>query len=392
MLTNNLVRIDQNGFYCADFEEFLKYNQEAFKAIYGSDINLDADTQDGQLVTHFAQCMYDVCQICAKTFNGYSPFTAKGVQLSSQVKINAINRRGATNSTADLKIVGDVGTVITNGKAKDTNDNIWLLPERVLIPTEGHITVTATAQDKGAIKALANSINKIATPCLGWLSVNNPTDATVGSDTETDAQLRRRQQFSTAQASQSLLKGIKGAIANLDGVKALAVYENDTDEINSLGLAPHSICAVVEGGDALQIAEVIRLRKTLGVNTIGDIIQTVKDGKGLPINIRFYRPTPIKIKVKVTIKPLQGYSSTYANELKTEIKDYINNLGIGGTVYISKLYVPANISANNNDQTYDIQSIEIAKNEGGYSGTNIETSFKELPQTDLSLIEVVTND
>ena len=130
----------------------------------------------------------------------------------------------------------------------------------------------------------------------------------------------------------------------------------------------------------------------MGVNTIGDIIQTVKDGKGLPINIRFYRPTPIKIKVKVTIKPLQGYSSTYANELKTEIKDYINNLGIGGTVYISKLYVPANISANNNDQTYDIQSIEIAKNEGGYSGTNIETSFKELPQTDLSLIEVVTND
>ena len=56
----SLAYVDASGFYVADFEDFLEYNKEAMRSIYGSDINLDADSQDGQLVAHFAQAQYDL--------------------------------------------------------------------------------------------------------------------------------------------------------------------------------------------------------------------------------------------------------------------------------------------------------------------------------------------
>ena len=107
-----LAFIDRAGFHIADFEDFLEFNRDAMKRIYGADINLDADSQDGQLVTHIAQSQYDLAVLCAMVFNAYSPLTATGESLSRQVKINGIRRQSATNSLVDLKILGKAGTGI----------------------------------------------------------------------------------------------------------------------------------------------------------------------------------------------------------------------------------------------------------------------------------------
>src|SRR5690606_676489 len=44
----------------------------------------------------------------------------------------------------------------------------------------------------GNIPQEANTINQIATPILGWDSINNPFDAVAGRDEETDEELRIR--------------------------------------------------------------------------------------------------------------------------------------------------------------------------------------------------------
>jgi hypothetical protein len=63
----------------------------------------------------------------------FSPSTAIGAGLSSNVKINGITRRAATNSTVDLLLTGTVGTAITNGSVRDANRVVWNLPATVVI-------------------------------------------------------------------------------------------------------------------------------------------------------------------------------------------------------------------------------------------------------------------
>lgn len=385
-----LAYIDEAGFHLADFEDFLAFNQDAFRQIYGQDVNLDADTQDGQWVTHIAQTQYDIASLCAATFNRFSPSTAEGDALRRQIKINGIKANPATHSTVDVVIVGDEGTVITNGKVRDGADNLWSLPETVTIPSSGQITVTATADDDGPIEAAAGAVSRIATPTDGWISVSNPNVAVPGKEAQSDAELRILQTNSTAQPSQSILQGIQGELLSLDGVTRLRMYENDTSETDDNGIPSHSISAVVEGGDSNAIAEVIRRRKTAGTGTYGTTSIVLTDSAMMPITIKFFRPTTVSVKVKVTIDPLVGYASTYAEELKQQVCDYINSLGIGSTLYLSKLYVPANLENNTNDSTYDIVSIETAEGEGDFSAQNITTEFNEVLQCDIEDIEVVT--
>lgn len=385
-----LAYIDEAGFHLADFEDFLAFNQDAFRQIYGQDVNLDADTQDGQWVTHIAQTQYDIASLCAATFNRFSPATAEGDALRRQIKINGIKANPATHSTVDVVIVGDEGTVITNGKVRDGADNLWSLPETVTIPSSGQITVTATADDDGPIEAAAGAVSRIATPTDGWISVSNPNVAVPGKEAQSDAELRILQTNSTAQPSQSILQGIQGELLSLDGVTRLRMYENDTSETDDNGIPSHSISAVVEGGDSNAIAEVIRRRKTAGTGTYGTTSIVLTDSAMMPITIKFFRPTTVSVKVKVTIDPLVGYASTYAEELKQQVCDYINSLGIGSTLYLSKLYVPANLENNTNDSTYDIVSIETAEGEGDFSAQNITTEFNEVLQCDIEDIEVVT--
>lgn len=385
-----LAYIDEAGFHLADFEDFLAFNQDAFRQIYGQDVNLDADTQDGQWVTHIAQAQYDIASLCAATFNRFSPSTAEGDALRRQIKINGIKANPATHSTVDVVIVGDEGTVITNGKVRDGADNLWSLPETVTIPASGQITVTATADDDGPIEAAAGAVSRIATPTDGWISVSNPSVAVPGKEAQSDSELRILQTNSTAQPSQSILQGIQGELLSLDGVTRLRMYENDTSETDDNGIPSHSICAVVEGGDSNEIAEVLRRRKTAGTGTFGTTSIVLTDSAMMPITIKFFRPTVVPVKVKVTIDPLVGYASTYADELKQQVCDYINSLGIGSTLYLSKLYVPANLENNPNDSTYDIVSIETAEGVGEFSAQNIATEFNEVLQCDLEDIEVVT--
>lgn len=390
---NELIYIDDSGFHLADFEDFLEYNRQAMRDIYGQDINLDADSQDGQLCAHFAQSQYDLGVLCGAVFNNYSPSTARGDALSREVKINGIARQGATHSSADLVISGAAGTTIVNGQARDTlqDSHLWNLPPEVVIPVSGSITVTAVCADEGEIRAPIGSITRIATPTEGWTGVTNETEAAAGREIETDAELRIRQTTSTAQPSQTIVKGVLGGILDLTGVTRAIVYENDTGVTDENGIPAHSISAVVEGGDAQEIGAAIKLRKTAGTGTYGTTSVTVTDSEMVPMVVRFFRPTVAHIKVKITIEPLTGFTSELFHNIQEQVAAYVNSLTFGQAVRISKLYVPANLENDDSDISYDILKIEIARDGGALQTANIPIGFNELAHCDVSDVEVIAD-
>ena len=382
--------VDATGIHAPNFIAIQNYLIGQLQAIYGADIVVDPSSQDGQMIGIYALATSDTNSACIAVYNSFSPSTAQGVGLSSNVKLNGMQRQLPSNSTALMRLIGVAGTVITNGIVQDTPGNNWALPVSVTLPPGGETEVTATCQTLGAITAPIGDISRIATVTRGWQTATNVSDATPGAPVESDAQLRIRQSQSTALPALSVLDGILAAILQLPGVTAAKVYENDTNNDYTVAappagvgpLPPHSIGAVVEGGDAVTICETILLKKTPGCYTYGQVRERVLDIYGLPHDIGFVIPTQVHIGAHITLTANPGYSSVVGDAISQSVADYINGLGSGEPLIYSKLWLPANLCDASGvpagtTNSYDITAMTVgtpvdATGQGvGYGTANI---------------------
>ncbi|AMG44728.1 hypothetical protein AL520_09315 [Achromobacter xylosoxidans] len=331
MINSTAAVISATGITAPSYQEILDFLKAQYQSIYGADVYLEPDSQDGQFLSILAMAINDTNNAAIQVFTSFSPSTAQGAALSSNVKINGIARAVASFSSCDVVIVGQAGTIITGGAIQDDQlQNRWNLPETVVIPLTGQITVTATCTSIGAVSAPAGSLTKIATPTRGWQSVTNPAMATPGNPVEVDGTLRLRQAVSVALPSRTVLEGTVGAVASVDGVVRYRAYENDTSSTDSNGIPSHSISVVVDGGDAMEIAEAIAAKKTPGTGTYGTTTEIVTDIYGIAHPISFFRPSDAAITAAVTIKALTGYTTTVGDAIKQAIAEYVNGLEIGG--------------------------------------------------------------
>ena len=393
--------IDETGFHYPTYQDIVDDLVAGAKSIFGDDIYLENDSADYQLISIFALKTYDTLQGIAMAYNSRSPMTAVGVGLDAVVKINGIARKAGSRSTADVVITGTPYTQIVNGSVKDSSDVIWNLPATVSIPTSGTVTVTATCSQTGPVAAAANEINKINTPTYGWLTVTNPAAAVPGEDTETDAELRVRQTASVAGPSQTMLAGTYAAIAAIDNVQRLAVYENDTslsepdysdpdNVINPYGLPAHSVTCVVEGGDAGTIADAILRHKGIGCYTNGDVLTTITDAGGYANIIRFYRPTMVPIYVNVTLTPYPPeYVRTMQDDVKQAIYEYLTGFDIAADVSVSLLAgVAASANPDMKRPAFGVASVQIGTAAGALGTADIAIDYNEVAEIELDHITV----
>lgn len=383
------AKVTASGISAPDYQTILNTLTGYFQQIYGDDVYLESDSKDGQMLAIYALGIHDANNTAIAVYNSFSPATAQGRGLASNVKINGIAVTPASRSTADVRIVGQVGTLITNGTVRDSNGITWSLPASVVIGIDGTATVTATCQIDGAIVAPAGSITEIGTPTRGWQSVTNPVAATAGRKVETDAELRQRQAKSVAIPSLTVLDGIMGAVATLDGVERYRGYENDTSVEDANGLPPHSISLVVAGGDAAAIAKTIATKKTPGGGTYGTTTISVTDKYGIVHPISFFRPTSVDIFARVEIKALQGYTSAVGEEIRTAVAAYINEIEIGDPVYLTRLFLPANLNGSADSATFDITDLQIGTSPSSLAPANVVIGFNAVAACAPANVEVV---
>lgn len=371
--------IDVAGLHLPSYNDILDDLILLKQGLYGSDIYLGEDSTDYQELSVFALKIYDVFQAIRLAYNNRSPVTAIGSGLDGVVKINGITRQAASYSTCDVILTGAVGTIITNGIVQDTSKQNWNLPSTVTIPGGGQITVTVTSAVAGDIQALAGTINKIVTLQAGWYSVNNSQAAVLGSPIESDSELRARQTISTAISSVSPMDSLMGTVAAVSGVSRLRGYENDTGTPDGNGVPGHSICVVVEGGDATEIAEAIALKKTIGCGTYGTTTVEVYDYKGNPIDINFSHADPVYISVKIVINSLPGYSSLIGEMIKEAVANYINSIEIGDDVFLTKITAAASLWGTSAESTFVVTAVELGRpgDSPPTSANNVVIDFDE---------------
>lgn len=121
------------------------------------------------------------------------------------------------------------------------------------------------------------------------------------------------------------------------------VFENDTDFEDAYGLPPHSIEAVVYGGLEEEIANQIYDRVGAGIQTFGQVAVQVITASGTAKEIRFNRPRPVNVWVRIlNLHTSKNFPHDGEERLRAAIVDYIGSqetggVGVGETLYHQRL-------------------------------------------------------
>jgi len=381
--------VDDAGLHVPTYNDIRDDLLAKFQEIYGNDLYLGNDSQDYQMISAFALKTYDTIQLLQIVYNNHSPKTAVGTGLSSLVKLNGIRRKAASYSTCVLTLTGKPGTVIAAGVAEDDQRRKWELPQDIKFESES-LEVTARCRDIGAIEAPVGTITKISNPQYGWLAVTNKVPAVKGRAVETDEELRRRQELSTAVPSRNMVDSTLAGIASVAGVTQYKVYENDTNHTDDNGVPSHSIAAVVEGGLDAQVAEQIYLRKGPGCGTHGTTTAIYINSDGLKNEIRFFRPIYQKVAAKVTVKKYATYTTAVETAIKHNISTYIERLGIG--VNVTTTGVLTAIAAAVDDAlrpSFALQSVQLGRAGGALGIADVVIPYNAIAKSGAVTVEVV---
>ena len=234
------------------------------------------------------------------------------------------------------------------------------------------------AVENGPIEQEANTINQIVTPVLGWDSVTNPFAASPGRLLETDEELRIRFRNTKLERSSNILDSLYSTLLNLEGVKEVAIYENDTNVTDANGVLPHSFLPIVLGGSSQLIADTIWKNKPMGIRSQGNTVVSVIDSQGFPHNIGFERPNPVTIYVEMTLSLNPEAPVPFPGDGVEQIRDSLiayaaENFGIGKDVIYSRLFTPINQVPG-----HQIDSLFIGTTPSPVSTSNVVIGFNEI--------------
>lgn len=155
------------------------------------------------------------------------------------------------------------------------------------------------ALEFGPISPEIGSVNQVASPLAGLISLTNYFRFSLGRDRETDEQLRARHASSSQISGSATAAAIFSKLSNIIGVSQVRVFENKTNQTNSSGLPPKSFECIVQGGDENTIGQTIYDTMPVGVQTFGSITSLVRDYSGNVEAVRWSRPQQVFINVQV---------------------------------------------------------------------------------------------
>lgn len=312
-------------------------------SIFG-DINTADDSVFGQLIGVFSKFAADYWEQLEYTYYSFYPSSASGAALDGVCEMNGIIRLPATRSTVTCQLTGTASTVIPAGSrvANTAGDQFELITGVTLTGSgdEGDFI----AVEYGDIPSIGGTVTVIITPIAGWTAVNNSADGAAGREEETDAELRQRRISTISILGAATVEAIRGRLLQeVDNVTAVTVYTNREDTTDIYGRPPHSVEAVVLGGDPQDIREKLWEVVAAGIETHGNVSGTITDSNGDTQTVKFSIPTEQYVWVEVTVNsyyseevfPLDG-----EDLIKQYVTEYGENFEMGKDLILDRWMVP----------------------------------------------------
>lgn len=382
-----MTELTDAGFVRTRLSERLAQLEGVARSIFGADVDLSPDSMDGQHLALFAERIADLDELAEMVWQSFDPDGATNQSLSRLVKINGIERSEGAYSTVTLTLTGTAGVLIPARSvvANASGSVVVYTATDVRLDLAGTATVLAQPDQMGAVSASANTLTVIRSPVFGWASVTNGLPMVVGKLREQDSKLRLRRTASVAKGNRNMVDSLEAALRDLVGVSEARVLENASVETDSNGLPPHSIHAVVLGGDDAVIASTIWARKTGGTPLIGSTEIQLLDANDHPQVVRFSRPTDVRVIARITVSPRTGWTVAKPAQIKNALVGWVADTEtVGDELANSELYTPLNALGG-----FVTTSIELARFGQPLSEQNLPMLFYERTSLDVADIEVV---
>jgi uncharacterized phage protein gp47/JayE len=328
--------IDENGLTIKTNSEIVADLVAEFQAIYGTDINVDSNSPDGQMIGIFAQAVTDLLELLAAVYNTFSVPNSFGVILDQRVALNGIARRQGTNTITDVTIVATsavdligLDALVNDPEAlvytvSDDGGVQYQLIESFSIASPGTNVLAFQAKDVGIIEPIQNTITNQVTILTAISSVNNPDPATsIGTNEESDAELKIRQIKSFFLASTGPADAIEAALLAIPDVTDAFVAENDTDSPVD-DVPAFSIWCIVEGGTDAEVGTAIYSKKSPGCGMKGGESYVVARPNGTSFTAKFDRALSEDLYIKFTLNSKVSGLSFDEDLIKTQLVAAMN--------------------------------------------------------------------
>ena len=370
-------------------DDILAEYQNLFKTIFG-DINTDPSTPQGQIITSLTQIDLATISYLENLANAFF-FGGSGDFLDKWAwNLYRVTRKQGTPSSVLIKITGRPTTDIPNDFTISDGSENYIIEAPTRIGENGEVIAKFNNIAINDFVAKANTITQIVTNIDGVERVNNENNATQAIFRETDAELFNRCLYFGSTATNSSFRSILANVAQVKGVNRIAGAENVANQnkiINGVELTPHSICIVVDGGEAQEIAEAIQKSRATGCDMVGDIEIPLYIDKQKYI-YRFYRPKTVAIKAKVTVSQANRglIRADFEKITKEALANFINNLDIAKTI-TQPLLSNALIKIVGSD--FNIDDLQFSKKGESLGYSPINLKLNEIATISLDNIEVI---
>lgn len=286
----------------------------------GPTLDVSPESPIGQLIGVFVSHVREDWEGLQIAYNGNDPDAAESFLLDALCKITGTTRAAATSSSfagqGRIRLALNANVTVNAGALVSQAANpavVFVTTENIASTTAGIYAVAARCTQVGPIACPANTLTVINTPVVGWTAVTNPVDATLGTNTDSDAQLRVRRVNELEIASSGTVAAITAALLSYETddlvhpITDAITYENTSDYLDAFGRPPHSIEALLYDGDTPSvdddtIAQLIWDNRGAGVATYGNTSDGVAvDYLGVQRLVNFSRPQIFALGLVITI-------------------------------------------------------------------------------------------
>ena len=265
-----MLEISNTGLVIERLDAILTRLSQSMRDIYGQDINLNADTQDGQFIGILSQGVADFNEVLAGVYAMSDPATAVGRWLDIQLKYVGLERNRATFSYLnDVQFTVVNNTIIPEGYTlTDENGTEWTTTNTAT-STGTSLVMQLRSVEVGAFHLASGKPLTPKTIVLGVQAVTTTSDSVLGKTQESDAEALARFLRSYTINNLDEREGLEGALLALTDVRDAKVHENYTNATDANGVEPHTINPVVIGGVSEDIALQILKKKAVGCGLQG---------------------------------------------------------------------------------------------------------------------------
>lgn len=442
-----MAGLTANGFELKTLDEVLADIEASLRADIGPKINLQADSILWPIAAAFAAKITELWELALAVYSSQDPDKAVESMLDAVCALTGTVRAAASPSTSEVVCTGTPTTVLSEGRVVSVTGNAlarfatdeaatlaaatawagtttYALGEfvtnagNIYCCTDpgvsagsggpattstaivddgvvwaycgegtGYEVVAVTCEDDGPTVANAYTLSVIETPVSGWEGVTNPLDAVLGSLEEGDTALRARRLSELEAVGSGTVDSILGRLLGLADVEDAIVSENTGDTTDGGGRPPHSVHAVVLGGETADIIQELWDAKGGGIETHGSVSGSATDAVGELHTVNFDRAVEKDVYLEVDISiDADTYPSDGDTQVQAALVTQGDSLTLGQDVIAGLLKsVVWQVSG-----VYDVTALRLGFAASPTGLVNLTIDADEIARFDTSRVLVTT--